>query len=156
MSVLFSFKPPYRSKSWMHLMAKSCDPPITSKDDRPVTHHRHAEPGGHGGDKPAWITHLEQEQTLPQQGQGKKPYWSSILCRGKPGGVGESKEGEKRPSDHNHISTIVVIKIKKSQRTWEKATMPYLKLTSLIQMHCSCGDLRHIQTLDLLLPFKSM
>lgn len=33
--------------------------------------------------------------------------------------------------------------------------MPYLKLTSLIQMHGSCGDLRHIQTLDLLLPFKS-
>lgn len=42
-------------------------------------------------------------------------FWT--LCGGKPGRVGESKEGEKRPSDHNHISTIVVIKIKKSQRT---------------------------------------
>lgn len=93
-SSISSFKPPHRNKSWMYLKVKRCDPPITSKDDRPVTHHRHAKPGGHGGNEPAWIAHLEQEQTLPQQGQGKKPCWSSILCGGKPGGVGARRKGE--------------------------------------------------------------
>lgn len=30
----------------------------------------------------------------------------------KPGGVGTGKEGEKRPFDHNRVSTITVTKIK--------------------------------------------
>lgn len=62
-------------------MAKSCDPPITGKHDLPSDTHiiDMQSPEAMEGIN-LREAHLGQEQTLPQQDQGKKPYWSNILC----------------------------------------------------------------------------
>lgn len=69
-----------------------------------------------------------------------------------PGGVGTGKEGEKRPSDH--ISTIIVIKIKVPENLIEgnnAILKTYISNTNALFLQ----ELPHIQTTDILLPFKS-
>lgn len=110
-----------QNKSQMHPVVKSCYSPTSQLAWQPstITSNAHAKPRATEGINPH-----EQHTWSKNRHCHNRVKARSIICptftvewwEGL-GGTGAGREGEKRPSDHNHISTITVIKTKKPQRT---------------------------------------
>lgn len=110
-----------KNKSQMHPVAKSCYSPTSQLAWQPstITYNAHAKPRATEEINPHEQHIWSKNRHCHNRVKARSHICPTFTVEGweGPGGTGAGREGEKRPSDHNHVSTITVIKTKKPQRT---------------------------------------